>query len=188
MYYAVMQKRSVVAERIEDLLRIKGMSLTDLSRASHVDISTISNILSGKRKNPRSDTVEKIARGFPTSPDYLNGHTKDWSPNDAPPLPDYAAEVVESMRHLDRGRNYELLVIAKSFVSASEDIRQLTRQEFIDLLVETGDQLGNQEDTNRIMEILQRLERKWNGSDDDDDGGSPPAGDDAPQLPSGEPS
>src|SRR5687767_15049409 len=113
------KQRSLVAERIEELLRIKGMSVADLSRSSDVSESAISNILSGFRKQPRSDTVEKIARGFPTSTDYLNGHTNDWSPNDAPPLPDYAAEVVDSMRKLDRGRNYELLLIAKSFVDAS---------------------------------------------------------------------
>lgn len=129
MYYVVMtNKKSIVATRIEDLLRLKDMSIADLSRATGVSESSISNILSGKRKNPRSDTVEKIARGFPTSPDYLNGHTDNPEPNDAPPLPEFAAEVLDLMRKLDRGRNYELYVVAKGFLESGEEIRRLARR------------------------------------------------------------
>ncbi|MCC6455176.1 MAG: helix-turn-helix transcriptional regulator [Caldilineaceae bacterium] len=159
------------------MLRIKDMSVADLSRLSGVSESALSNILSGARKQPRSDTVQKIARAFPTSASYLNGDTNDWMPSDAPPLPDFAAEVVEFMRKLDRGRNYELLLIAQSFVDANEEIRQITRQEFANMLLDASDELGGEEDTNRVMELLQRLERKWTDSDTEDS---------TPLLPGGE--
>ena len=71
MYYSVMPNRSIVAGRIENLLRMKGMSAAELSAASQVTESAISNILSGKRQQPRSDTIQKIANAFPTSTDYL---------------------------------------------------------------------------------------------------------------------
>jgi transcriptional regulator with XRE-family HTH domain len=77
MYYVFMTKKSEVAERIEELLRIKNMTVADLSRMSGVSESALSNILSGVRKQPKSDTVQKIARGFPTSTSYLSGETND---------------------------------------------------------------------------------------------------------------
>lgn len=161
MYHWGMSKdRSIVADRIERLLQIRDMSVADLSRDTGVSESAISNILSGTRKQPRSDTVQKIARGFGTSPDYLYGHTDDYEPRDAPPLPDYASEVLESMRLLDKGRNYELLLVAKSFVAASRTIKQMAIQESIDLILNVGDELGSEEEVNLVIKYLQELENK----------------------------
>jgi transcriptional regulator with XRE-family HTH domain len=159
--------RSIVADRIERLLQIRDMSVADLCRESGVSESAISNILSGTRKQPRSDTVQKIARGFATSPDYLYGHTDNYEPRNAPPLPEYAAEVVEFMRQLDRGRNYELLLVARSFVEANSKIQQMTRQEIIELLLDISDQIAGEEDTNRVMKMLMYLEEKWQGENPD---------------------
>lgn len=170
MYYVSMaKKRSIVAERIEELLRIKApMSVADLSRASGVTESAISNILSGKRERPRSDTIQKLALGFPTSTDYLNGKTNDPDPVDAPPLPDWAAEVVASMRKLDLTQNYQIYLIAQGFVREQEEIRRMGRQDLIELLLDYADALGSPEETNQAMELLQRLDQKFYGS-----GGSP---------------
>jgi len=177
MYYGDMAKqRSIVADRIEDLLRIKGMSVADLSRASGVSEGSISNILSGNRQNPRSDTVEKIARGFPTSSDYLSGRSGNPEPSDAPPLPDFAAEVVEFMRQLDRGRNYELYIVAKGFVESSEEIRRMARQELIEMMLDYGDEIAGPEQTDLVMETLRRLDQRVYGNSD-----QPPKS--APQLP-----
>lgn len=165
MYHWGMSKdRSIVADRIERLLQIRDISVADLSRESGVSESAISNILSGTRKQPRSDTVQKIARGLGTSPDYLYGHTDNYEPRDAPPLPDYAAEVLESMRLLDKSRNYELLLVAKSFVSASRTVRQMAIQESIDLILNIGDELGSEEEVNLVIKYLQQLEHKWKES------------------------
>lgn len=166
MYYSVMPKRSIVAERIEDLLRIKNMSAADLSDASGVTESAISNILSGKRLRPRSDTVQKIAMGFPTSTDYLNGKTDNHEPSDAPSLPPYAAEVLESMRKLDNVQNYELYIVAKGFVEAKKEVRQLTRNQIIEMLLDYGDIVAGAEETDRVMRLLEDLERKSQGDDD----------------------
>lgn len=166
MYHWGMSKdRSIVADRIERLLQIRDISVADLSRESGVSESAISNILSGTRKQPRSDTVQKIARGFGTSPDYLYGHTDDYEPRNAPHLPDYAAEVLESMRLLDKSRNYELLLVAKSFVAANNAVRQMKIQETIDLILNIGDELGSEEEVNRVIKYLQELEHKWGKGD-----------------------
>lgn len=176
MYYVVMaKKRSVVADRIEELLRIKApMSVADLSRASGVSEGAISNILSGKRGTPRSDTLQKLAIGFPTSTDYLNGKTNNPDPVDAPPLPEYAAEVLDSMRKLDHALNFELYLIAKGFVEAKEEISRIARQEIIDLLLDYGDALGTPEQTNQVMELLQKLDQKFYDNSDSDDPLLPP--------------
>lgn len=170
MYYAVMAKqRSIVASRIEDLLRMKNMSVADLSRASDLSEGAISNILSGKRGTPRSDTIQKLAIGFETSADFLNGKTNNPEPLNAPPLPDYAAEVIASMRKLDGAQNYELHLIARKFVEEREVIRKMARQELIELLLDAGDSLGSPEQTDQIMEFLQKLDRKFYEGDDSDD-------------------
>lgn len=169
MYHTDMDKqldRSIIAERIEALLQMRDMSVAELSRASGVSESSISNILSGFRRQPRSDTVQKIAKGFKTSTGYLNGDTNNPEPNNAPPLPDYAAEVIESMRRLSRSRNYELLLIAQSFVKASQSIDQLAQKDFINYLLDIGDELGGKEETNHVMRLLQLLEGRWNDQDD----------------------
>lgn len=168
MYYSGMTKtRSVIAERIEDLLRIKGMSVADLSRLSDVSESALSNILSGSRKQPRSDTIQKIAKAFPTSTDYLNGKTSNHEPSDAPDLPPYAAEVLESMRKLDSVQNYELYVVAKGFVEAKHKVRQLTRVQIIEMLLDYGDMVAGPEETDRVMRLLEDLEYKSRGEGDE---------------------
>lgn len=162
MYDHTMGKsKSEVVERIEELLRLRNMSVADLSRESHLSESALSNILNGKRTQPRSDTIRKIAKGFSTSVDYLYGYTNDPEPSDAPPLPDYAAEVLASMRKLDKGRNYELLLIAEAFVEARESINRLTRQELMDVLADMSDEVAGEEGTDQMLKLLELLEKKW---------------------------
>jgi transcriptional regulator with XRE-family HTH domain len=80
MYHAAMSEhRSIIAERVEELLRLRGITVAQLSRASELSESSISNILSGFRRQPRSDTVTKLAKGLKTSTGYLNGETSDYS-------------------------------------------------------------------------------------------------------------
>lgn len=68
MYHAAMSEhRSIIAERVEELLRLRGITVAQLSRASELSESSISNILSGFRRQPRSDTVTKLAKGLKTS-------------------------------------------------------------------------------------------------------------------------
>lgn len=161
MYDAFMnEQRSVIADRIEELLRRQDITVAQLSRVSGVSESSISNILSGHRKQPRSDTVQKLAKGFGTSIGYLNGETDDPEPENAPPLPDYAAEVIEAMRKLDKVHNYELLLLARTFVEKSESIRNVAQSEIIDLLLDIGDEVAGVEETDRAMKILELLEKK----------------------------
>lgn len=165
MYYAVMSKRSVIADRIEELLQRHETIKTaaDLSRESGVSESAISNILTGRRQTPRSDVVAKIAEAFGTTTNYLHGLTNDPAPNTAPPLPDYAADVLAAMRQLDRARNYELMVIARSFVQANDSISRITKEEFVNLLIDAADHIS-EEESNLLLRSLQALEQRWSAS------------------------
>jgi transcriptional regulator with XRE-family HTH domain len=153
----MISKRSIVADRIEDSLARMGMTAADLSREAGVDESTISNILNGIRKNPRSDTVHKIAKALGTTTDYLYGHTDDWEPSDAPPLPEYARDVMDAMRGLDRARNYELLLIARSFAEHSADLRSASRQETIDAILDFSSEFLGEAEAELILDIATKF-------------------------------
>lgn len=158
MYYSCMsKKRSIVADRIEDLLRIRDMSVADLCRESGVSESAVSNILSGLRQQPRSDTVQKIARGFRTSPDYLYGHTEDYEPRDAPPLPEYAQAVLERMRELDAHENYIVRLLANSLSENKQQFRYISLMTVISWIAE---EYGLSEEGEELGELLQQFERR----------------------------
>jgi len=153
------KQRSIVADRIEELLRIKNISVADLSRASGVSEGSLSKILSGIRKHPRSDTVQKIADAFPTSSDYLYGKTDHHEPSNAPPLPKYAADVLEFMRQIDSSRNYELWLIARTFADEHDAILKTTYTDLIDAILDMADERDEAE-TDFIVRYLTELERQ----------------------------
>ena len=86
--------------RIEELMRVRGLSPAQVARAGGMDKSTLSNILSGKRPNPTARTLEQIATGLSTTLDYLRGNTDDPNPSPAAAWPDFALDVLEAMRSL----------------------------------------------------------------------------------------
>jgi transcriptional regulator with XRE-family HTH domain len=53
---------TIIGDNIKKMRDISGMSITDLSKASGVGRSTISEIESGKAQNPKSNTVTAIAK------------------------------------------------------------------------------------------------------------------------------
>ena len=70
-------------DRIAAAMRARGMSQAELSRATDMGSSKVSQILSGKVEDPRLSTVVLIAKALGVSVDYLAGI------DSPPPLPTY---------------------------------------------------------------------------------------------------
>lgn len=62
---------TILGDNIKKLRDRAGMSITDLSNASGVGRSTISEIESGKVKNPKSNTVSAIAKALNVNTETL---------------------------------------------------------------------------------------------------------------------
>ncbi|MFL0245491.1 helix-turn-helix domain-containing protein [Candidatus Clostridium stratigraminis] len=62
---------TILGDNIKQLRELAGMSVRDLADKSSVAQSTISEIETGKNKNPRSDTLGKIAKALNSSVEQL---------------------------------------------------------------------------------------------------------------------
>lgn len=149
-----------VVYRIKKMMGIREKKAAQVASEAQLSRATMSRILNGERTNLAADTLKKIAVSLDTTVDYLTGATNDYGKSDAPPMPEYAIEVVESMRRLDRIRNYEILLLARAFVEESESIREISQDEIQELLLDLGDEVIGEEGTNRVMRILELLEQK----------------------------
>lgn len=65
-----MQKHTI-AEKLQRLMKHRGLSPTELSRISGVPLTTILGISKGQRKNPGVDVIEKLSAGLRVSPVYF---------------------------------------------------------------------------------------------------------------------
>lgn len=66
-----------LSRRIDEAMRMRGMSQADLCRATKMGSSKISYILQGKTTDPRISTLVKIADALNISLDYLAGRRED---------------------------------------------------------------------------------------------------------------
>lgn len=64
---------SIVAERVQQRLTTLGMSAREASLQAGGSEFLVSNILQGKSHNPRSDTLDNLARVLWTTPEWLRG-------------------------------------------------------------------------------------------------------------------
>lgn len=64
---------SVVAERVQQRLTDLGLSARDASLKAGGSEFLVSNILQGKSRNPRSDTLDALAAVLRTTPEWLRG-------------------------------------------------------------------------------------------------------------------
>ena len=69
-------KQALLGERICFLLDLRGMSKRELCEVLHIQPSTFSGYLSGKRQ-PSYETLMQIAEYFDTTCDYLLGYTPE---------------------------------------------------------------------------------------------------------------
>ena len=69
-----------LSRRIDEAMRMRGMSQADLCRATKMGSSKISYLLQGKTTDPRISTLVKIADALNISLDYLAGRREDAAP------------------------------------------------------------------------------------------------------------
>lgn len=134
-----------LSQRIDEAMRVRGMSQADLCRATKMGSSKISYILQGKTTDPRISTLIKIADALDISLDYLAGTRDDAAPrltrDESVLLSDYrdctperrrkAADAVRDQRVLSQaqegdGRSFDDLmaqVKAGGDMPTSEEVR-----------------------------------------------------------------
>lgn len=134
-----------LSQRIDEAMRVRGMSQADLCRATKMGSSKISYILQGKTTDPRISTLIKIADALDISLDYLAGTRDDAAPRltreESVLLSDYrdctperrrkAADAVRDQRVLSQaqevdGRSFDDLmaqVKAGGDMPTSEEVR-----------------------------------------------------------------
>lgn len=61
---------------IKMMMKMQGLTYSDLSQKSEVSIGTLNKILSGTSKSPRLETVEAIAKALDCTIDELNRYDK----------------------------------------------------------------------------------------------------------------
>jgi transcriptional regulator with XRE-family HTH domain len=158
MYYARMEnKNRAFLARLNALLDARDWTNAELSRQSGVSESMLTNYAKGTRA-PSPATIAKLAKALEVSADYLMLLTDDSGPPRRDALPEYALEVLDSMRKLSNARRYELMIIAKSFVSASDKIEKIAIEDFISIAVDLSDQLSGTGATDQLVKFLALLQ------------------------------
>ena len=147
MYYLVMDKSEgmpIDMERVEERMRAEGITTqAELARRAGLLPSTVSRLF---KKNGRragsADTLAALAAALKTTVDYLRGTTHDPRRSESEPLPDYAVEIIEAMKRIDKSQRYELMVIAKAFAATASESAELRREDFISLVQDMADEMG----------------------------------------------
>lgn len=130
------QPETVLAARLKQLMDERGMNSTQLAENSHLSRSAVWKLLHGKSVEVRGESLEKLAKALGTTVDFLQGRTDDPTPSGGEPWPQYALEVLESMRQLDGAQNYTLLVTARALVKESEMLYRLAALNVLQELVD----------------------------------------------------
>lgn len=158
MYYSQMAKKNVlILHRLDDLLDTRSWSYAELARQSGVSESLLSKYVNGTQ-SPSSTTIAKLAQALEVTADYLMGLSDDALPSKEV-LPEYALDVLDAMRNMGRTSRYDLMVIAKSFVAAKEEIEAVNIEELITQIMELSDKLSSPDETNRIVGLLTQLQK-----------------------------
>lgn len=110
----------IIANTVEEVMQQRGLSASDLSRATGISRSTLSLLLSGKRSDTTTATAAKISHALGVSVDYLLGLSDKPEPTPLM-LGEVLLELVQVARHLPPSRQRDLLLIARAY---AQDGRQ----------------------------------------------------------------
>lgn len=99
------------AANTEAIMRMRGLDAAKLARAAKMNPTGIYDILSGKSKNPRLDTVEKIAVALDVPPSALLAER---------PLEELQTQLYEVLMSLDADGRERLLVTANAWASHTQ--------------------------------------------------------------------
>lgn len=142
MYHLAMpnEEQGVIPTRLQAAMDLRSMSPADLSRASGVHRATISLILSGDRPNTPAAIAAKLARGLFVSVDYLVGITEKPEPY-ALVTDDLLIELTRAAQRLTGRRQRDLLLTARAYLEANEELRgnpDLLMDNLLDMIEEAG--------------------------------------------------
>ncbi len=143
--------------------------MTCCHQSAESDFGILHPIRWNVRRERRPDQLfpsllEKIAKALDTTVEYLRGTTENPRLASAEPLPEYALEVIDSMLKLDRVHRYELMVIARSFVAASDNVDEMRIEEFIKLAIDLAEESHGELATDQVMSFLEELQKRMKGS------------------------
>jgi transcriptional regulator with XRE-family HTH domain len=96
----------IVARNIEHWMEVRGTDPAKLARAAGTNPTGVYDILSGKSRNPRLDTIAKIATALQINVSQLF---------DLPQEPDLRAEIAELYRELPPEERRRLLATARAW-------------------------------------------------------------------------
>jgi transcriptional regulator with XRE-family HTH domain len=101
----------IVARNIEHWMAVRGMDSAKLARAAGTNPTGVYDILSGKSRNPRLDTIAKIATALEINVAQLF---------DIPQEPDLRAEIAQLYQDLPPEERKRLLATAKAWKDLAE--------------------------------------------------------------------
>lgn len=142
MYHLAMpnEEQGVIPSRLQAAMDLREMSASDLAKASGVHRATISLILSGDRPNTPAAIAAKLARALFVSVDYLVGITEKPEPY-ALVADDLLIELTRAAQRLTGRRQRDLLLTARAYLEANEELRgnpDLLMDNLLDMIEETG--------------------------------------------------
>ena len=96
------------AANIEAIMNLRGLDPAKLGRAAQMNRTGIYDILSGKSRNPRLDTVEKIAAALDVPPSALLAEK---------PIDELQAQLYSTLMALEPGERDRLLLTARAWAA-----------------------------------------------------------------------
>lgn len=135
--------------RIEESMRLRGISQADLCRMTEMGSSKISYILQGKTTDPRFSTVVRIADALDVSLDYLAGRREDPAPrltrDEAVLISDYRDCTPERQRKAaDAVRDQRVLSQGQEVAGESSDDEQPESMNMLDFLMQSASKNGEE--------------------------------------------
>ncbi len=87
-------------EKLVALKNEKGMKTEDLAAASKVPVGTINKLLNGETKDPKGNTLKKLADALGTTVEFLYGNENPTVVNDSGTLDELDMEMVSTFQML----------------------------------------------------------------------------------------
>ena len=104
----------IIRERLEEILKQKGLSIRDLGTLTGINYSTIARYIRGER-SPKFEQVQALAKALGVSPEWLTGEDKT-DPDDT----EMIRKVADAMKGLDERQMVLLLAFIKSIKGEEE--------------------------------------------------------------------
>lgn len=157
MYDLIMeQHEDSTISRIERLMRIRTMNRTDLAKKAGLAKGTVSKILNGDTVDSSPTTLEAIARALGTTLGFLRMETTN-PYKEGEEFPLYGLEMIESLKQLDEVHQFELLLIARSFVYSARELSKINLRHAIAQVKQVQDE-QDPESTDKLIVFLTQLQ------------------------------